>query len=182
MRCRTRRWPESAPRCVLVAAIIAGIGMADCSREDARDRQPVVIFGLDDRASDALQGVRFDLREARKLLDVTREALARGIDQARVGNRVSDIGHAVQTHVEQFGFSVVREFVGHGIGSKLHEDHRCPISVNPGGASVWCPVWCWPSSRWSTPVTPRSFSARTTVGRRGPATVACLRILKFTWL
>jgi methionyl aminopeptidase len=57
---------------------------------------------------------------ARTLLKVTRESLARGVEQAREGNRVSDIGHEVQSYVEQHGFSVVREFVGHGIGSRLH--------------------------------------------------------------
>jgi methionyl aminopeptidase len=70
--------------------------------------------------------------EARKLLDVTRESLERGIEQVRVGNRVSDIGHAVQTHVERHGFSVVREFVGHGIGSNLHEDPQVPNFGEPG--------------------------------------------------
>jgi len=70
--------------------------------------------------------------EAQKLLRVTREALDRGIEQARVGNRVSDIGHAVQGYVESQGFSVVREFVGHGIGSKLHEDPQVPNFGQPG--------------------------------------------------
>jgi methionyl aminopeptidase len=67
-----------------------------------------------------------------KLLDVTREALNRGLQQARLGNRVSDIGHAVQSYVEKHGFSVVREFVGHGIGSKLHEDPQVPNFGQPG--------------------------------------------------
>jgi methionyl aminopeptidase len=70
--------------------------------------------------------------ETRKLLQVTREALDRGVAQVRLGNRVSDIGHAVQTHVERNGFSVVREFVGHGIGSKLHEDPQVPNFGQPG--------------------------------------------------
>jgi len=61
-----------------------------------------------------------------RLLDVTHESLARGVEQARPGNRVSDIGHAVQQHVEASGFSVVREFVGHGIGSELHEEPQVP--------------------------------------------------------
>ena len=55
--------------------------------------------------------------EAERLLVVTQDALARGIAQVRVGGRVSDIGHAVQAHVEAHGYSVVREFVGHGIGA-----------------------------------------------------------------
>ena len=60
--------------------------------------------------------------ETTRLLRVTDEALKLGLAQAKAGNRVSDIGHAVQTHVEKHGFSVVREFVGHGIGSHLHEE------------------------------------------------------------
>jgi methionyl aminopeptidase len=70
--------------------------------------------------------------ETEKLLRVTREALDIGLRQARVGNRVSDIGHAVQSHVEKYGFSVVREFVGHGIGSKLHEEPQVPNFGQPG--------------------------------------------------
>ena len=59
--------------------------------------------------------------ELRKLLSVTEESLYKGIDQARIGNSVGDVGAAVQEHVEAAGFSVVREFVGHGIGTHLHE-------------------------------------------------------------
>jgi methionyl aminopeptidase len=64
--------------------------------------------------------------EAQKLLDVTKEGLYRGIEQCREGNRVFDIGHAVQNYVENFGYGVVREFVGHGIGRALHEDPQVP--------------------------------------------------------
>ena len=67
-----------------------------------------------------------------ELLRVTEESLYRGIDQARVGARVSDIGHAVQQHVEAHGFSVVREFVGHGVGTSLHEDPQVP-NYGPAG-------------------------------------------------
>lgn len=63
---------------------------------------------------------------ARKLIKVTEEALYRGIEMARPGNRLSDISHAIQTHVEKAGFSVVREFVGHGIGKQLHEEPQVP--------------------------------------------------------
>ena len=70
--------------------------------------------------------------EAERLLQVTREALLRAVAAARPGNRVSDIGHAVQTHVETQGFSVVREFVGHGIGSSLHEEPQIPNFGEPG--------------------------------------------------
>lgn len=64
--------------------------------------------------------------ELRKLLEVTRESLEHGIEAARVGNTVGDVGAAVQEVVEKNGFSVVREFVGHGIGTKLHEDPQVP--------------------------------------------------------
>jgi len=64
--------------------------------------------------------------EAQKLLDATREGLHQGIAQCREGNRVFDIGHAVQNYVEQFGYGVVREFVGHGIGRALHEEPQVP--------------------------------------------------------
>ncbi|MEI8176459.1 MAG: type I methionyl aminopeptidase [Candidatus Omnitrophota bacterium] len=64
--------------------------------------------------------------EAQRLMEVTRQSLAFGIEKARIGNRLSDIGAAVQGHVEQHGFSVVRMFVGHGIGSHLHEDPEIP--------------------------------------------------------
>jgi methionyl aminopeptidase len=67
-----------------------------------------------------------------KLLDVTRESLYRGIEAARVGNTIGDVGAAVQKLVEAYGFSVVREFVGHGIGTKLHEDPQVPNYGAPG--------------------------------------------------
>lgn len=67
-----------------------------------------------------------------RLLRVTREALERAIGQVRVGGRLSDLGHAVQQWVEQHGFSVVREFVGHGIGERLHEDPQIPNYGQPG--------------------------------------------------
>lgn len=69
---------------------------------------------------------------ASTLLRVTREALARSIACARIGSRVSDLGHAVQQHVEANGFSVVREFVGHGIGTSLHEEPQIPNYGEPG--------------------------------------------------
>jgi methionyl aminopeptidase len=67
-----------------------------------------------------------------RLLDVTETALARAIEQVRVSARVSDIGHAVQAYVEAQGFSVVREFVGHGIGASLHEEPQIPNYGAPG--------------------------------------------------
>jgi len=67
-----------------------------------------------------------------ELLRVTRESLEKAITQVQVGGRVSDIGHAVQSWVEAHGFSVVREFVGHGIGQQLHEEPQIPNYGTPG--------------------------------------------------
>jgi methionyl aminopeptidase len=70
--------------------------------------------------------------ELRKLLEVTEQSLYLGIERVKVGNRVSDISSAVQQHVEANGFSVVREFVGHGIGKALHEEPQVPNFGEPG--------------------------------------------------
>lgn len=70
--------------------------------------------------------------ELQKLLDVTREALDRAIDKMRPGNRLGDVGYAVQSMVEENGFSVVREFVGHGIGTKMHDEPNLPNYGEPG--------------------------------------------------
>jgi len=67
-----------------------------------------------------------------RLVRVTEESLYRGIEQMRVGNRLSDISHAVQTHVEAAGYSVVKDFVGHGIGQSLHEEPQLPNFGPPG--------------------------------------------------
>ena len=64
--------------------------------------------------------------EKKKLMDITEESLYKGIEKAVPGNFVGDIGHAVQTHAESNGFSVVRELVGHGIGENLHEEPQVP--------------------------------------------------------
>ncbi|RAL26687.1 type I methionyl aminopeptidase [Thermoflavimicrobium daqui] len=64
--------------------------------------------------------------DAQKLLDITYQALYRGIEQATVGNRIGDISHAIQTFAESHGLSVVRPFIGHGIGSKMHEPPEVP--------------------------------------------------------
>jgi methionyl aminopeptidase len=70
--------------------------------------------------------------EREKLLRVTRESLERGIEKIRAGNRLSDVSAAVQEWVEKNGYSVVREFVGHGIGTKMHEDPQLPNYGTPG--------------------------------------------------
>lgn len=69
--------------------------------------------------------------DRQRLVDITREALARGIDQCTVGNRLGDISAAIQQYVESNGFSVVRKFVGHGIGRRMHEDPPVPNYGKP---------------------------------------------------
>jgi len=70
--------------------------------------------------------------DAQRLIDVTREALWRGIAASRGGGRIGEIGAAIQTYVEGEGFSVVREYVGHGVGRSLHEDPQVPNYGAPG--------------------------------------------------
>ena len=70
--------------------------------------------------------------EAQKLMDVTKESFFRGIAQAKVGNRVRDIGAAVQKYVEGFGYGIVRDFVGHGVGRQMHEPPEVPNYGPPG--------------------------------------------------
>ncbi len=70
--------------------------------------------------------------EARQLIDATRQSLKEGIAQAAAGNRIGDIGHAVQEYAEAQGYSVVRKYVGHGIGRALHEDPQVPNYGRPG--------------------------------------------------
>ena len=71
-------------------------------------------------------------REAQLLIDVTQQSFFEGIMHARQGGRVSDISHAVQTYAESFGFGVVREYVGHGVGEKMHEEPEIPNYGAPG--------------------------------------------------
>jgi len=80
--------------------------------------------------------------EAHRLMEATREALLAGIDQCRPSRRVGDIGHAVQSHAEQRGYSVVREFVGHGIGTSLHEEPQVPNYGPPGRRERLVPGMC----------------------------------------
>ncbi|HTE59720.1 MAG TPA: type I methionyl aminopeptidase [Solirubrobacteraceae bacterium] len=73
---------------------------------------------------------------ASRLLEVTEESLFRAVDQCLVGNRLGDVSHAVQTHVEERGFSVVRSLVGHGIGRSMHEEPQIPNYGPPGKGVV----------------------------------------------
>jgi len=77
--------------------------------------------------------------EAQRLIDVTKEAMWRGIGAARGGSRVGDIGHAIQTYVESQGLSIVREYVGHGVGRQMHEDPQIPNYGNPGTGTALRP-------------------------------------------
>lgn len=70
--------------------------------------------------------------EAQRLIDVTRQSFFEGIRFARQGSRVSDISHAVQTYAESFGYGVVRDYVGHGVGEKMHEEPEVPNYGAPG--------------------------------------------------
>lgn len=71
-------------------------------------------------------------KEAEELLNVTKKSMYLGIEQAKLGNRLGDIGHAIQSYVEKKGYSVVRNFVGHGIGQNIHEDPQVLHYGKPG--------------------------------------------------
>jgi methionyl aminopeptidase len=77
-------------------------------------------------------GVGIISEEDRKLIEVAKESFYEGIKFAKLGYRLSDISHAIQAHVEKHGFSVVRDLVGHGVGSELHEDPQIPNYGPPG--------------------------------------------------
>ncbi|MGL5648282.1 MAG: type I methionyl aminopeptidase [Clostridium sp.] len=74
--------------------------------------------------------------EAQKLIDVTKQSFFEGVKYAQKGNRLSDVSHAIQSYAESHGFSVVKNFVGHGIGRDLHEDPEVPNFGNPGKGSL----------------------------------------------
>ena len=80
--------------------------------------------------------------EAQKLIDVTKQSFFEGIKYARKGYRLSDISHAIQTYVESNGFEVVTEYVGHGIGRKMHEDPEVPNFGKPGHGPRLCKGMC----------------------------------------
>ncbi len=74
--------------------------------------------------------------EKQRLIDTGKEAMWRGINAARAGGRVGDIGHAIQTYAEGEGYGVVREYVGHGVGRQMHEDPQIPNYGTPGTGPV----------------------------------------------
>ncbi len=75
-------------------------------------------------------------KEAELLLAVTKQSLFEGLKMAKAGNRLTDISHAIQTHAESFGYGIVREFVGHGLGKNLHEDPQIPNYGLPGKGTL----------------------------------------------
>ena len=112
--------------------------------------------------------------EARRLVEVTQQSFWEGIKMARAGQRVSDISHAVQTFVEAHGYSVVRDFVGHGVGTKLHEAPEVPnfgpaghgARLRPGMVIAVEPMVCaggWQvkvlKDGWTTVTTDRSLAS-----------------------
>jgi len=86
--------------------------------------------------------------ELKKLLEVTESSLYRGIEQARIGNSIGDVGAAVQEHVEAAGFSVVREFVGHGIGTRFTKSRRFRTMAPADTEQSCAREWSSPSNRW----------------------------------
>jgi methionyl aminopeptidase len=74
--------------------------------------------------------------EVKKLMDITEQSLYKGIDQAKAGGRLGDISAAVQKYAESFGFSVVRDYVGHGVGRRLHEDPQVPNYGKKGSGLI----------------------------------------------
>ncbi|MDO5725009.1 MAG: type I methionyl aminopeptidase [Tissierellia bacterium] len=93
-----------------------------------------MVIDLDGYLSDSAwsYGVGEISKENQKLLDVTKKALYLGIEQAVIGNRLGDIGHAIQSYVEPLGYSVVKDFCGHGIGDEMHEDPQVLHYGKPG--------------------------------------------------
>lgn len=109
-------------------------------------------------------------QKAQDLIRITRESLEKAVSVAIVGNRIGDISHAVQSHVESFGYSVVKTFVGHGIGSKLHESPEVPNYGTPGRGERLLPgmtIAIEPMINIGTPqvkVLPDKWTVKTTDG------------------
>ena len=93
-----------------------------------------MVVNLDGHLADSAwsYGVGTLTDKAEDLLNITKESLYVGIEKAAIGNRIGDISHAIQSYVEPKGYSVVRDFVGHGIGKSMHEDPQVPHFGNPG--------------------------------------------------
>ena len=126
-------------------------------------------------------GVGVIAEETGRLLRVTEEALEHAIERVQVGGRVSDLGHAVQAHVEVNGFSVVREFVGHGIGTELHEEPQNP-KLRRARARATAERGDGSGDRADGQHGQAGCAgARRRVGLRSPATVASRRTSSIRW-
>ena len=107
---------------------------------------------------------------AQRLMKATEEALYAGIAKVVAGNRLSDVSHAVQTTVESYGFSIIRDFVGHGIGRSLHEDPQIPNYGPPGQGPMLQPGMTFAiepmvsAGRWEISVMPDGWTAITKDG------------------
>lgn len=116
-------------------------------------------------------GVGKIVEESERLLHVTKEALYRGIAASIPGNRIGDIGHAIQSYVEKEGFSVVREFIGHGIGAVIHEKPDIPHFGLPGKGTrikegmVFTIEPMVNLGEWKTKMDANGWTARTIDGR-----------------
>lgn len=119
-----------------------------------------------------------------RLMEVTKKALYIGIEQARVGNRIGDIGHAIQTYAEAQGFSVVREFTGHGIGPTIHEPPHIPHFGEPNKGprlKEGMVITIEPmlnEGDWRSKMDPNNWTARTIDGRRSAQYEHTIAILK----
>ncbi len=109
-------------RCVIREGDIVSVDFGACRNGFHGDSTMTFVAGGEDKASP----------EARKVIEVTRKALEIGIRNAFAGNRLGDLGSAIQRYVEEQGCSVVREYVGHGIGKSVHEDPSVPNYGKPG--------------------------------------------------
>ena len=114
-------------------------------------------------------------------MQVTEEALHAGIAQCRPGKRVGDIGHAVQQHAEAHGYSVVREFVGHGIGTSLHEDPQVPNYGPPGRRERLVPGMCLAIEPMVNVGRARGAGAGRRLDGGDRATAACPRTSSCRW-
>ena len=100
--------------------------------------------------------------EVRQLIDTTRAAMMAGIAAAVPGNHIEDISAAVEDAARPHGFGVIRQFVGHGIGTSMHEDPQVPTTAPVAAAASWSPAYASPSSRCSRSATTGPTSSRTT--------------------
>ena len=129
-----------------------------------------IIEGYHGDAAFTMADRRGVARGGQRLIEVTERSLWAGIEQLRDGNRLHEVGRAVQDVAEAAGFSVVREYVGHAIGTAMHEEPQVPnYWPGHGGPDAQGREWSSPSSPWSTSAGPRPSSS-TTAGAWSPPT------------